>query len=213
MFTVMHPIRFKILNQSELIEFLISDFRHMQRLWNKKMGMTFRREAHEIAEGDSMIETSEYLQMLRQFDENREYEVSFYNAMLILVYSYYEDLMIVIHNTEFPEKLTDTAPRMSELCKNKGITLSNESKDNVDFIFNNVRLLRNYITHNKWGRYDNKPDEVEALKNLVVKYPEISYDESSIHISDTSFLLDGLRKEKSVLLELADKLGYNNKTK
>lgn len=210
-FKLLHPIKSKIYNQYQLIESLISDFPDMQRLWHRKMEAIFRHEASEISEGDKEIQISEFLQMSRLFEEQRDYNY-FYNAMLILVFSYYEDLMISIHNNEFPNSLTDTIPMMSDFCNKKGITLSSDSKNNVDFIYNKVRLLRNYIAHSKWGRQKNSPSDIATIKSLEADYPDIHLDDNSIFLSGNTFLLAALKKEKAVLLELSEKLGYTNKS-
>ncbi len=211
-FTILHPIKSKIYNQCQLIKSLISDFPNMQSLWHKKMSLIFRREANEISEGDKEIKASEFLQMSHFYDDQRDYEGCFYNAMLILVFSYYEDLMICIHNYEFPNCQTDKMPKMSEFCAKKGIELSSKAKESVEFIYNKVRLLRNYMAHSKWGRQDNSSSEVATLKSLEVEYSDIHIDSTSIYLLGNTFLLDALTKERDVLLELSDKLGYTNKS-
>ena len=211
-FTLLHPIRSKIYNQYQMIEFLISDFPYMQSLWHKKMTLSFRRESSEISEGDKEIMKSEFLQMASSYEGQRDYDGYFYNAMLVLVFSYYEDLIISIHNSEFPNSQTDKIPKMSDFCAKKGIKLSSESMDSVEFIINKVRLLRNYITHSKWGRHDNISSEIATLKSLEEEYTDIYMDSSSIYLLGNTFLLKALIKERDVLLELSDKLGYTNRS-
>ena len=195
-FTLLHPIRSKIYNQYQMIEFLISDFPYMQSLWHKKMTLSFRRESSEISEGDKEIMKSEFLQMASSYEGQRDYDGYFYNAMLVLV----------------PNSQTDKIPKMSDFCAKKGIKLSSESMDSIEFIINKVRLLRNYITHSKWDRHDNISSEIATLKSLEEEYSDIYMDSSSIYLLGNTFLLKALIKERDVLLELSDKLGYTNRS-
>ena len=71
-----------------------------------------------------------------------------------------------------------------------------------------MRILRNYITHSKWGRANNPTEEVEIIKALSIKYQDITYDSSTLNLKGGAFLLEVLDKERYVLLELCEKLGF-----
>ena len=208
-FSILHPIKARIYNQSRLLEFLISDFSDMQSVWRRKMYAKFKQESKNIADGDVEIEQSIHDQMLNAFDSDREYDESFYNAMFILVFSYYEDLICTLYSEICPGMNINNIPRVSELCQKGNITLSAGAKEYVDFIFNKVRLLRNYITHNKWGRPNNPIEEVKIIKELSIKYQDITYDNSTLNLKGGTFLLEVLDKERYVLLELCEKLGFD----
>lgn len=211
-FTILHPIKARIYNQSGLLEFLISDFSDMQHLWEKKMHMGLRQEAKVIASGDEEIEMSVTSQMLNSFGNNREYEGCFYNAMLVLVFSYYEDLICTIYDEVFPGAPIRNIPRLSDICQQKCISLSDKAKEDAEFVCTKVRLLRNYITHNKWGKPNNSADDIKSIKDLSQQYQDIVCDDSVIYLRGHKFLLDVLDKERRILLELSDKLGFTKRT-
>ena len=209
-FTILHPIKSRIYNQSGLLEFLISDFSDMQYLWEKKVHMDLRQEAKAIATGDEEIEMSVTSQMLNSFGNNREYEGCFYNAMLVLVFSYYEDLICTIYDEVFPGSPIRNIPRLSDICQQKSISLSDKAKEDAEFVCTKVRLLRNYITHNKWGKPNNSADDIKSIKDLSQQYQDIACDDSTLCLRGCNFLLDALGKERSILLELSEKLGFTS---
>lgn len=209
--TILHPIRARINNQCRMLECLISDFSSMQLQWNKIVEQQLGKISKVIAEGDSCIEDSEFSQMRNWFEDGRDYKTHFYNSMLILVYSLYEDMMITIHNEEFPDNLTEKMPKMSEFCQRKGITLPNNIINDVEFVYNDVRLLRNYITHCKWGRREKSSEDVKRIEKLIKRYTDVCSDDDSLYLTGTTFLLDVLKKEYDILIELTSKLGYINK--
>ena len=201
----------RINNQSRMLECLISDFSYMQAQWNKVVEQQFGEMARVIADGDSGIEFSEFSQMRNWFEDSRDYKTYFYNSMLILVYSFYEDMVITIHNEESPDNFTEKMPKMSEFCQRKGIILPNNIINDVEFVYNDVRLLRNYITHCKWGRKENPPEDIKHIEKLIERYADIYSDNDSLYLTGTTFLLDVLKKEYGILIELTSKLGYISK--
>ncbi|MBQ3238442.1 MAG: hypothetical protein IJA98_05165 [Bacteroidaceae bacterium] len=209
--TILHPIMVRINNQSRMLECLISDFSYMQAQWNKVVEQQFGEMARVIADGDSGIEFSEFSQMRNWFEDSRDYKTYFYNSMLILVYSFYEDMVITIHNEESPDNFTEKMPKMSEFCQRKGIILPNNIINDVEFVYNDVRLLRNYITHCKWGRKENPPEDIKHIEKLIERYADIYSDNDSLYLTGTTFLLDVLKKEYGILIELTSKLGYISK--
>jgi hypothetical protein len=49
------------------------------------------------------------------------------------------------------------------------------------------------------------------IERMSRKWPEISFTDDDISITGSEFILDSLRKEKFILEELCEKLGYKHK--
>ena len=207
-FSVMHPIKARIYWQSLVIEHLITDYPSMRKEWNEKISLQLRQDAKSIANGDLEIEREEYSKMLDCFLSSREYDCAFYNSMLILVYAFYEDILTAIYANE-GYLVSGNLPPIKDLIKSKGISLSVETQANVDYLYNKVRILRNAITHNTWNNNNIKSENKDVITKLASLHDGIICDSESLYICKQDCLLCFLEKEKSVLLELVDKLGYN----
>ena len=51
-FSVIHPIKARIYQQSIVIEHLITDYPSMRKEWNEKISLQLRLDAKSIADGD-----------------------------------------------------------------------------------------------------------------------------------------------------------------
>ena len=203
----MHPIKARIYQQSIVIEHLITDYPSMRKMWTDNIAMQLRQDAKSIADGDLEIEREEYSKMLDCFLSSREYDCVFYNSMLILVYAFYEDILTAIYANE-GYLVPGNSPQIKDLIKRKGFSLSVETQANVDYLYNKVRILRNAITHNTWNN-NIKSENKDVITKLASLHNGIICDSESLYICKQDCLLCFLEKEKSVLLELVDKLGYN----
>lgn len=206
-FSVMHPIKARIYQQSIVIEHLITDYPSMRKEWNEKISLQLRQDAKSIADGDFEIEREEYNKMLDCFLNTREYDYEFYSSMLILVYAFYEDILTLIFCNE-GFSIAGKLPRLSKLKEQKGIEWSDRTQANIDYLYRYVRILRNAITHSKWNNSINA-NERAVIIHLASQHDGIICDSESLYICKQDCLLCFLEKEKSVLLELVDKLGYN----
>ena len=55
------------------------------------------------------------------------------------------------------------------------------------------------------------PKHAEHIKRISKKWPEIDFSNDDITITGSDFIHDSLMKEKRVLKELCEKLGYRHK--
>lgn len=192
----------KIHDRKSFIEQLILDYPFFLKKWEDEQSDIFKSEAKENSEGDVTVEWSLYAQSMRAFDSDEDLLNYFYQAMLLVVYSYYEGILTAIEKSANPSNIE------SKICRSHHIVLSEESKQNISYISSVVRIVRRNICHHNAGTLK----DLDALQMIVKKNVDLSLDDGVIYISDKKFILDALQKEYFVLLELAEKLGLKSRT-
>lgn len=201
-YTIRDPLLVKIQDRKTFIERLIVDYPYFVDKWQIEQDEIFKQEASDYADGDKEVEYSILSQLEYAFDDIEDLKNTFYQSMLLIVYSYYESIITLIDKDARPNSI------VSNICVPNGIVLSKESIDNISFISDDVSIIRNNVCHNNAGTPRN-PDKV---KRIVDNYSDLAFEDGVVSISGDSFLRELLDREYFVLSELADKLGYKNKT-
>ena len=200
-FTIRDKVLFQIEDRAVFIEHLIEEYPRLLKEWTKKTDEFFRKDSEESAEGDWEVYHDLYSSWLSAFDENEFREDMFYKSMLLMVYSYYEGAI------EFLVRETKSDDLVELICKVNNIELSDEAKDAKESIKTDIRHLRNHLSHNNLM----SPKHEELIKRISKEWPEIDFSDDDITIKGPDFILDSLKKEKLVLKELCEKLGYKHK--
>lgn len=201
-FTIRDPLLVKIQDRKTFIERLIGDYPYFVDKWQIEQNEIFKQEASDYADGDKEVEYSILSQLECSFDDIEGIKNTFYQSMLLIVYSYYESIITLIDKDARPNSI------VSNICIPNGIVLSQESIDNISFISEDVSIIRNNVCHNNAGTPRN-PDKV---KRIVDNYSDLAFEDGVVSINGDIFLRELLDREYFVLSELADKLGYKNKT-
>lgn len=200
-FTIRDKILAQIEDRAAFLEHLLEEYPRLLKEWTDKTDQNFKKEAEDIADGDWEIYSSTYHSWLSAFDENEYREDMFYKAMVLMVYSYYEGAI------EFLIRKTNSDDQVEALCRANNIELSKEAKQAKEDIKSNIRQLRNHLVHNNLM----STKQEKHIERMSKKWPEISFTDDDISITGSEFILDSLRKEKLVLEDLCEKLGYKHK--
>lgn len=200
-FTIRDKILTQIEDRAAFLEHLLEEYPRLLKEWTDKTEQNFKKEAEEIADGNWEIYSSTYHSWLSAFDENEYREDMFYKAMVLMVYSYYEGAI------EFLIRKTNSDDQVDVLCRANNIELSKEAKQAKEYLKSNIRQLRNHLAHNNLM----STKQEKHIERMSRKWPEISFTDDDISITGSEFILDSLRKEKFILEELCEKLGYKHK--
>lgn len=199
-FTIRDKILSQVEDRASFLEHLIEDYPRLLKEWTEKTDKSFKDAAEEYAEGDWEVYQTTYSSFLSAFYENEFLEDMFYKAMLLMVYSYYEGAI------EFLARKTKTDDLIEIICKANNIELSDEAKNAKEHIKSNIRHLRNHLAHNNLM----SSKQSESITKISKEWPEIYFTDDDIAITGAEFILDSLKKEKLVLKELCEKLGYKH---
>ena len=200
-FTIRDKILAQIEDRAAFLEHLLEEYPRLLKEWTDKNDTNFKKEAEMISDGDKNIYSSIYHSWLSAFDENEYREDIFYKAMVLMVYSFYEGAI------EYLIRKTDSDDPIEVLCRANNIDLSIETRLAKDDLKSNIRHLRNHLAHN--NLMSSKQEK--HIERISKKWPEINFSEDDISIKGSDFILDSLRKEKLVLKELCEKLGFKHK--
>lgn len=203
MFSVRHPLKARIEDQASFLEVMLERFPFLLDEWKGKQLDLFRKLAKEISNDDIGIEMEQYNQMANSLD-NVEFERNiFYQAMMVMVCSYYESILIRIFKEEALKKISPIKI-IETLCKVKDIELSDECWKKVRFLDNYIRPLRNQLCHNNNGT----PKNEDVLKEIAKTYRGVIFEEGEIRISERNIVEDVLNTAHEILSELSEKLSY-----
>lgn len=203
-FSVRDPILAIVDDRASYLEYLIQEYPHILKQWEKKVDCEFEKEAELCSDGDIEVRESMLLQLRRAFDDSEARKNIFYKAILLMVYSYYDGL--VSHLT----KGTSSREKVKAFCRSKNIKLSDEAKMAIQSIDNETRVLRNQIAHNNV----NKPKRIIDIMGICAKWNGLTYCEDSdgFVFTEPDFIIDSLRNELLVLRELCYRTGHRNRT-
>lgn len=205
MIAVPHPIRRFIDDECTFLELLIRQFPALHDEWKTKTLKEFEEQAAEVAEGDDEVQLEVYRSLANRLDAYDCTTDTFRRAMLVMAYSYYDTaLQLLCRNTK---KLTP----LEFLCVSKQIPIEKEVQEDIDFLDNLVRPLRNHLVHN------DRPDDVEKqkgqgrarLEKVCKKRSDtILTDDGRLVLTDDELAIEALKRAHRALSYVASKLGY-----
>lgn len=134
---------------------------------------------------------------------------TFFQGMLISVCTLYENILKKISHTENLKPSAKGDNKLKNICHQKNIELSDNSKAYIDFISKQSLIVRNKLIHDGSGTVDEK--ESEIIERISGKYNDLHFENKYISFTGDTFIIDTLSKIKFVLLEICDKLGYVTK--
>lgn len=200
--TTRHPFKAKLDSRAEFIRHLLQEYPLLLEQWEKNTEKEMELYAEKCAEGDEDVRMSILSQCLRALDDGEFRKDTFYQAMLLMTYSYYESAIA------FLSKETNQRESINAICRSKDITLSPESKNDIDYLQDSINPLRNNVCHNNCGTLRNK----ETLSSITKEWDGVLYQDDTITLTDSAIIEDALNKMQRILDELCEKLGYKSKT-
>lgn len=167
MFAVSHPLLVMIREKKIFLESIINNFPTLKSLINAEVNNNAQQIAQEIADGDKEIEQEEQSKIVNAFDDSNDLDNLFYQAMFIMVCSYYDG---AVERLCKENDITDTkGDRISKLCTLKGIELSDKTTKHKKFIFENLKSLRHDIVHNNIGTLKNSEKIYSLMRAFILK--------------------------------------------
>lgn len=181
-------------------------FMQMEQLYEENMMKMFANTAEEVSKGDKEIEHSIKNQFQAIYNNTQDNKNIFYQAMLIMVYSYYETYAQLMCN-ELGVNKKAKENSVDSIFRHNNIIIPEHIRENKRLLYRDVRELRNFIVHNKSEKHKDLQDE--AIKRLKKVHPEIVYDGEEIAITGANCVMDFLTKEYEVLKYLCTAVGFN----
>lgn len=207
MISIPHHIRLLILNQYQFLSSMMKKFTLLHHKWIEEQERDAQVIANIESNGDNEVFHSVYQSEISKLDGCYDEEQLFHEAMFIMVYSYYESILMRIAKEE---KLQSSRP--SDIARKHGNALERQYEDISTYFYNTIRPLRNQLCHNNNGTlfersYDNKEDEEKNILKLVERN-RIEIVDGRIYIKDSLFIQETLDKAYKLLIKLADICGY-----
>ena len=200
-FSCRHPFRAKVDDSYHFIKDLLLEYLVFLEQWEKNEIEKIRLMAKESSDGDTEIESSIISQYMSAFEDTEFRKDMFYQAILIMSYSYFESCI------EYIKKNIGNGFKENEGIKavyNRiGRALSNEENHAVDFL-NDIRELRNDICHNNKGTYKRN----ELLLRLSQEWDGIDFCDGVLTISKHNIILETLEKSHFLLSNVCELLNY-----
>lgn len=196
------PLRAYIEDTGEYLSYLLDMYPTFLDKWISDKENECQNIAKDSSDGDCEIENSIFNSLFQGFCSFGETEVFFYDAMFIMIYSYYESVIMKLSQKYGCDN------RPSAICKHNHNHLSDTATKHSSFLYDNVRILRNQFCHNFLGTIGaRKEEDKQVVESLIHQYPDaIITDDTSIHIVKNSFVAEILSKEGFVIKEMIDKL-------
>lgn len=203
MIAITHPIKQMINNQHTFLASMLERFPYLLAEWIKKQEEEVEQLAKEFAGDDYEVYRDTYNSEISRIDPCYDEEQLFNQAMLIMVYSYYESLVLKI------SKEIGTAPRPSKIAEKQGVTLDDKFVEIATYLHQKIRPLRNQLCHNNNGTLFDREDENEKEAILeLVNSQVIEIIEERIYIANKQFIVETLESEYELLIRLAEICGF-----
>lgn len=170
--------------------------------WIEKQKKEVEELARKYAEGDEEVYRDTYSSEISRIDCYNE-EQLFNQAMLIMIYSYYESTLL-----RLAKEIKEDEARPSVIANHFGVILDDELLNISNYLFKTILPLRNELCHNNNGTlYSREKDNERAIAELERK-KYLFIDNDGISIIDRSFIKKVLIDEHKLLLKLAEICGY-----
>lgn len=208
MIAVPHPIRRFIDDECTFLELLIRQFPALHDEWKSKTLKEFEEQAAEVAEGDDEVQFDVYHSLANGLDAYDCTTDTFRRAMLVMAYSYYDTAVQLLCRN------TNKLKPLEFLCVSNQIPIEKEVQEDIDFLDNLVRPLRNYLVHN------NRPDDIKKQKGQWKSRLEkvckersdtILTDDGRLVLTDNTLAIEALKRAHRALSYVASKLGYGTR--
>jgi hypothetical protein len=206
MIALTHPIKQMINSQYGFLSSMLERFPSLLNEWIKRQEEEVEQLAREYAEGDYEVYRDTYNSEKSRVDPCYDEELLFNQAMLIMVYSYYESFLCRLAKESGLNVKTDARP--SSIANKHNGTIEGEFLKISTFLHDTILPLRNELCHNNNGTlYSREEDNERAIVELERK-GYISMGNDGISIIDRNFIKQVLDGEHKLLLKLADICGY-----
>jgi len=204
MIAITHPIKQMINSQYGFLSSMLDRFPSLLNEWIKRQEEEVEQLAREYAEGDYEVYRDTYNSEISRVDPCYDEELLFNQAMLIMVYSYYESFLCRFAKESGVKKACPSA-----IAENYNTTIEGEHLKTSTFLHETILPLRNQLCHNNNGTLyaRSKDDEIANVKNLIKK-KYISEDDGRIFVTNRDFIKQVLDGEHELLLKLAEICGY-----
>lgn len=194
--------------QKNFLRNMIDMFPDIYQSWSDKEYSNFQNIAKQSSDGFREVENTIY----NYYDDLFQSQFSgvtslFYNAMLVMTYSFYEEFINKIANDKekgFECSSQDSYKKITCLMDSKNKKFSQKCLNDIKYINKYIRILRNDICHNNAGTLKHKKE----IKELCNRQKDVIIDQDIILITGKDFILDVLNKEFLILSELVNKLEY-----
>ena len=202
-FSFRTPLYAKIEDEYSFLSRMLKEYPHYIHKIQADQEALAWKMVKEEGEGDPEIEHSIYESFMAGYYEHDEVISYFYNAMALMIYSYYDRF---VKKMATKRDINDNNPGMREIKECLKITLSRRGQSISDELYNVFRPLRNYIAHNNIGSrgVNNIPvGDLKYLLNLINREKDIHFGSGYIYISGADYLSTILDKAHALLLEVA----------
>lgn len=208
MIAINHPIKLLITSQYDFLSSMLDRFPTLLEEWIKKQEEDAKKIASEFAGDDDEVYWSTYSSELSRVDPCYDEEQLFNQAMLIMVYSYYESLLCRLAKEC---EIKETRP--SAIAEKHGVKIDGEYLKIATFIQTKVRPLRNQLCHNNNGTLFTKKGEKEDVDNIkiLIRNKYIAEEDGRLFVINRDFIQKVLDGEYKLLIRLADICGFNTK--
>ena len=206
MIAITHPINQMINSQHGFLSSMLDFYPYLVNDWIEKQKKEVEELAKEYAEGDDEVYRDIYNSEISRIDSCYDEEQLFNQAMLIMIYSYYESFICRLAKECGLNVKTDARP--SSIAEKHGNTIEGEYLKISTFLHEKILPLRNELCHNNNGTlYSREEDNEKAIVELERKgYIYIGND--GISIINRAFIKKVLDDANKLLLKLAEICGY-----
>lgn len=207
MIAITHPIKQMINSQYGFLSYMLDFFPHLLNEWIEKQKEEVEQLAKEYAEGDYEVYRDTYNSEISRINPCYDEGLLFNQAMLIMVYSYYES---VLRRLAKECGIKEEWP--SAIASKYDVTIDGEYLKIATFLHNTMLPLRNQLCHNNNGTLytRSKDNEIENINKLIQK-KYISEDDGRIYITNRNFVKQVLDDEYKLLLKLAEICGFKTR--
>lgn len=206
MIAITHPIKQMINSQYGFLSSMLDRFPSLLNEWIKKQEEEVEQLAREYAEGDYEVYRATYNSEISRVDSCHDEELLFNQAMLIIVYSYYESFLCRLAKECGLNVKKDARP--SSIAKKHNGTIEGEFLKISTFLHDTILPLRNELCHNNNGTLYSREDNNERAIAELVKECYVSISNDGICVTDREFIKQVLDEEHKLLLKLAEICGY-----
>lgn len=203
MIAVQDPIRREINSQHDFLSSMIERFPQLMKEWITTQEKEVEQLARQEGEGDFEVYSTIYASEISRTESCYEEEQLFNQAMLIMVFSYYESFLFRLAKESNSESYWPSA-----IAEKNGVILEEYFKNKSSFLRETIFPLRNQLCHNNNGTlFSRKSEDKNAIEQLIQRKC-ISVDDGRIRVLDRNFIHETLDDEYKILLKLADICGY-----